>query len=152
MGLYAGSFIAIRELRLHTAGEGLITNNWRGSEVRECVLSSCGRDRAGPLVIGGGFKRGSLGEDLSAACDTATNSADRWRPLRSGVQSGWRMACVWVCKIGCQAVFTYHWVRSFSDIQLGPDSPLPRDSLTSHLSVLSLMAPSPSSPSLPLLF
>lgn len=45
--------------------------------MRACVCSSCDHERAGPLVIGGGFKQGSLGEDLSAGCDTATNSAAR---------------------------------------------------------------------------
>lgn len=41
------------------------------------VSSTCDHERAGPLVIGGGFKQGSSGEDLSAAGDTGTNSADR---------------------------------------------------------------------------
>ena len=77
------------------------------------VLSSCDHGGAGPLVTGGGFKRGSLGEDLSAVCDTATNSANRWRPLgvESSLDDKWLVCvcvCMYVCKIGCQTIFTYH--------------------------------------------
>lgn len=45
--------------------------------LRASVCAARDHERAGPLVIGGGFKQGSLGEDLSAGCDTATNSAAR---------------------------------------------------------------------------
>lgn len=108
-------------------------------------------------VIGGGFKRGSSGEDLSAGCDTGTNSADRWRPLgvESSLDDKWP-ACVFVCKIECQTIFTYHWVRSFLefalDIQPGTHSLLSLvscfapASLSSHLSLFSLILTSTASP------